>query len=177
MLSDETKSLIHLSLIPGVGNQTIRCLLRAFASAQKALTATSEELAQVDGLTPALRRRVVEGREGVSIDRELQLIQTHGCRVVTIHDESYPSLLKQIVDSPPLLYTKGKFPPENTLNIAVVGSRSPTDYGKTICHQLSYQLASKGITVVSGFARGIDTCAHRGALDARDEPLAYWAMD
>jgi len=171
MLSDETKSLIHLSLIRGVGNQTIRCLLRAFASAQKALTAASEELAQVDGLTPAIRQRIVGGREDVSIDRELQLIQTHGCQVVTIHDESYPSLLKQIADSPPLLYIKGKLPPENTLNIAVVGSRSPTDYGKTICHQLSYQLAAKGITVVSGFARGLDTCAHRGALDAKGRTI------
>ena len=172
MLSAETKSLIHLNLIPGVGNSTIRRLLAAFGSAEKSLVATSKELARIDGLTPDVRRRLIDGRSRVSLADELELIQKHQCHIVTINDESYPPLLKQISDPPVLLYITGQFPPQDTLSIAIVGSRSPTKYGKTTSQQLSQQLARRGIAIVSGFARGIDTCAHRGALEAGGQTIA-----
>ena len=171
-LSDEVKSLIHLSIIPGVGNQTIRCLLAAFESAERALTATSEELAQIDGLTRNARQRLVNGRSRVSLNRELELIQSHQCHIITFEDEAYPPLLKQISDPPLLLYIKRRLPPQDALSIAIVGSRSPTRYGKTTCHQLSQQLAARGVTIVSGFARGIDTSAHRGTLEAGGRTIA-----
>ena len=66
------------------------------------------------------------------------------------------------------------FPPQDALSIAIVGSRSPTEYGKTISQQLSHQLAERGVTVVSGFARGIDTCVHRGALEAGGRTIAVF---
>lgn len=172
MLSDEVKNLIHLSIIPGVGNQSIRCLVAAFGSAERALAATSEELVQIDGLTRNARKRLVNGRSHVSLNRELELIQSHECRIVTYEDEAYPPLLKQISDPPLLLYIKSQLPPQDTLSIAIVGSRSPTHYGKTTCHQLSRQLAARGVTIVSGFARGIDTVAHRGALEAGGRTIA-----
>lgn len=171
-LSDDVKSLIHLSIIPGVGNQTIRCLLAAFGSAEIALRATSEELSLIDGITPNARRRLIKGRSHVSLNRELELIQSHQCHIVTYGDEAYPPLLKQISDPPLLLYIKRQLPSQNTLSIAIVGSRSPTHYGKTTCHQISQQLAARGVTIVSGFARGIDTAAHRGALEAGGRTIA-----
>jgi DNA processing protein len=91
---------------------------------------------------------------------------------VTINDKSYPALLKQIDDPPLLLYIKGQLSLQDTASVAIVGSRNPTNYGKTISQQLSYQLATHGITIVSGFARGIDTCAHRGALEAGGKTIA-----
>ena len=173
MLSNETKSLIHLSMIRGVGIQTIRCLLQAFSSAQNALEATSQELAEVDGLGTHVCRQLTEGRVQVAIDREIELIRTHNCRVITIYDEAYPSLLKQVEGCPLLLYIKGELlPPEDALSIAVVGSRRPTEYGKTISYRLSHQLATHGVTIVSGLARGIDTFAHRGALEASGRTIA-----
>ena len=173
MLSNETKSLIHLSMIRGVGIQTIRCLLQAFSSAQNALEATSQELAEVDGLGTHVCRQLTEGRVQVAIDREIELIRTHNCRVITICDEAYPSLLKQVEGCPLLLYIKGELlPPEDALSIAVVGSRRPTEYGKTISYRLSHQLATHGVTIVSGLARGIDTFAHRGALEASGRTIA-----
>ncbi len=172
MLSAEAKSLIQLNLIPGVGNHTIRRLLAAFGSAEKTLAATSKELAQIDELTPDVCRRLIDGRSHVSLARELELIQTHQCHIVTINDKSYPALLKQIDDPPLLLYIKGQLSLQDTASVAIVGSRSPTNYGKTISQQLSYQLATHGITIVSGFARGIDTCAHRGALEAGGKTIA-----
>ena len=166
MLAAETKSLIHLNLIPGIGNHTIRRLLAAFGSAEKSVAATSEELAQIDGLTPDVRQQLIDGRARAPLAQELELIEQHQCRIVTINDDTYPPLLKQIDDPPALLYIIGEFPLQNTLSIAIVGSRSPTEYGKTISQQLSHQLAERGMIVVSGFARGIDTCVHRGALKA-----------
>ncbi len=165
MLSADTKSLIHLNLIPGIGTHTIRRLLAAFGSAEKSVAATSAELAQIDGLTPDVRQQLIDGRSRAPLAQELELIEQHQCHIVTINDAAYPTLLKQISDPPVLLYIIGEFPLQNAPSIAIVGSRSPTEYGKTTSQQLSYQLAERGITVVSGFARGIDTCVHRGALE------------
>ena len=174
MLSAETKSLIHLNLIPGIGNHTIRRLLAAFGSAEKSLAATSEELAQIDGLTPDVRQHLIDGRSRAPLAQELELIEQHQCHIVTLNDESYPPLLKQISDPPVLLYITGQLPIVDTLSVAIVGSRSPTEYGKTISQQLSHQLAARGITVVSGFARGIDTCVHRGTLEAGGRTVAVF---
>ena len=174
MLAAETKSLIHLNLIPGIGNYTIRRLLAAFGSAERSVAATSEELAHVDGLTPDVREQLIDGRSRAPLAQELELIQQHQCHIVTISDDTYPSLLKQIDDPPVLLYIIGKFPLPDTLSIAIVGSRSPTEYGKTTSQQLSQQLAARGVTVVSGFARGIDTCVHRGALEAGGRTVAVF---
>ena len=174
MLSADTKSLIHLNLIPGIGNHTIRRLLAAFGSAEKSLAATSEELAQIDGLTPDVRQQLIDGRSHAPLAQELELIEQHQCHIVTINDDAYPPLLKQIHDPPVLLYIIGEFPLQDAPSIAIVGSRSPTGYGKTISHQLSHQLAERGITVVSGFARGIDTCVHRGALEAGGHTIAVF---
>ena len=174
MLSADTKSLIHLNLIPGIGNHTIRRLLAAFGSAEKSLAATSAELAQIDGLTPDVRQQLIDGRSRAPLAQELELIDQHQCHIVTINDDTYPPLLKQIDDPPALLYITGDFPLQDTPSIAIVGSRSPTEYGKTTSQQLSYQLAERGITVVSGFARGIDTCVHRGALEAGGRTVAVF---
>ena len=174
MLSADTKSLIHLNLIPGIGNYTIRRLLAAFGSAEKSIAATSEELAQIDGLTPDVRHQLIDGRSRVPLAQELELIDQHQCHIVTINDDTYPPLLKEIDDPPVLLYITGDFPLQNTPSVAIVGSRSPTEYGKTTSQQLSYQLAERGITVVSGFARGIDTCVHRGALEADGRTIAVF---
>ncbi len=174
MLAAETQSLIHLNLIPGIGNHTIRRLLAGFGSAEKSVAATSEELAQIDGLTPDVRQQLIDGRSRAPLAQELELIERHQCHIVTIADGSYPPLLKQIDDPPVLLYIIGDFPPQDAPSIAIVGSRSPTEYGKTISQQLSHQLAERGITVVSGFARGIDTCVHRGALEAGGDTIAVF---
>ena len=168
----ETKSLVHLSIIPGVGYQTIRRLLTAFESAQRALDATLEELTQVEGLTANISQQLVSGKSRVSVDQELELIEAHNCHLLAINDSTYPMLLKEIADPPPLLYVRGELGQPDAPSITIVGTRSPTNYGKTISRQLSQQLAESGITVISGFARGIDTCAHQGALQANGRTIA-----
>ena len=172
VFSEETKSLVHLSIIPGVGYQTIQRLLVAFGSAQRALDATLEELTHVEGLPLNVSQRLIRGKSRVSLGQELELIEAHNCHLIAVNDSAYPLLLKEIADPPPLLYVRGELGEPDAPSITIVGTRSPTNYGKTISRQLSQQLAENGVTVVSGFARGIDTCAHQGALQANGRTIA-----
>ena len=172
MLSNETISLIHLNMIQGVGLKTVQRLRDVFGSAESALQATSDALEKVDQLSPAmcdlLKRKPIQ----YPIERELDLIREYGCQVVTLYDDAYPQCLKAI-DTPPLvLYIRGELTPEDALSISIVGSRDAKDYGRKVSYRLSYQLAQRGLTVVSGLARGIDTSAHRGALESGGRTIA-----
>ncbi len=172
MLSNETISLIHFNLIQGVGLKTVQVLRDVFGSAERSLRATPNELAKVDGLSPAMREVLIHKPVVYPIERELELIETYGCRVLTLYDETYPTLLKKI-DTPPLiLYVRGELTRGDSLSISLVGSRNAKDYGRKVGYRLSYQLAQRGLTVVSGFAKGIDTSAHRGALEAGGRTIA-----
>ena len=173
MLSDETKSLIHLNLMQGVGSKTIQLLVEAFGSAEAALQATSEtqqsKLWEFGSAAPAgLMHKLLY----YPLQRELELIERHGCGIITLYDETYPPLLKEIKNPPILLYVKGELHAADNKSIALVGSRQSTEEGRRLIHKLSYALAKHGITVVSGLARGIDESAHRGALEAGGRTLA-----
>ena len=172
MLSNETKSLIHLNLIQGVGPKTVQVLCELFGSAEQALNATPSELERRENLSPAIRELLIRKPVRIPLEKELELIEQYGCQIVTRDDAAYPPLLKEIADAPLVLYVRGEIKPEDTLSISLIGSRSAKDYGRQVSHRFSYQLAQRGVTVVSGLARGIDTNAHRGALDAGGRTLA-----
>ena len=172
MLSNETISLIHFNLIQGVGLKTFQVLRDVFGSAERVLQATADELRRIDGLSPTVCDLLIRKPVLYPIERELDLINTYGCQVLTLYDDAYPQHLKQI-DTPPLvLYVKGELTPEDSLSISLVGSRNAKDYGRKVSYRLGYQLAQHGVTVVSGFAKGIDTAAHRGALEAGGRTIA-----
>lgn len=172
MLSNETVSLIHLNMIQGVGLKTVQVLRDVFGSAERALQATSEELSKIERLSPTMRDLLSRKPIQYPIERELELIHEYGCQIVTLYDDAYPSRLKEI-DTPPLvLYIRGALTSEDTLSISLVGSRDAKDYGRKVGYRLSFQLAQRGLTIVSGLARGIDTSAHRGALEAGGRTIA-----
>jgi DNA processing protein len=87
-------------------------------------------------------------------------------------DSAYPKNLISIYDPPPILYVKGTLVPEDEMAVAIVGSRRPSTYGARIAERFAYELAGKGMTIVSGFARGIDGEAHRGTLHAKGRTIA-----
>ncbi|MCG9132504.1 DNA-processing protein DprA [Candidatus Poribacteria bacterium] len=172
MLSNEIISLIHLNMIQGVGLKTVQVLRDIFGSAERGLQATSEELEKIEQLSPTMRDLLSRKPVQYPIERELELIQEYGCQVITLYDDAYPPRLKEI-DTPPLvLYIRGKLTSEDSLSISLVGSRDAKDYGRKVSYRLSYQLAQRGLTVVSGLAKGIDTSAHRGALEAGGRTIA-----
>ena len=172
MLSNETISLIHFNLIQGVGLKTVQVLRDVFGSAERALQATADELRKIDTLSPTLCDLLVRKPVLYPIARELELINEYGCQVLTLYDDAYPQYLKQINSPPLVLYVKGELTPEDALSISLVGSRNARDYGRKVSYRLGYQLAQRGVTVVSGLAKGIDTAAHRGALEADGRTIA-----
>ena len=172
MLSNETISLIHLNMIQGVGLKTVQLLRDVFGSAARTLQATPDELEKINQLSPAMHDLLKRKPTQYPIERELELIHEYDCQVLTLYDDAYPQYLKEI-DTPPLvLYIRGKLTPEDSLSVSVVGSRDAKDYGRKVSYRLSYQLAQRGLTIVSGLARGIDTSAHRGALEAGGRTIA-----
>jgi len=96
----------------------------------------------------------------------------NGNTIVTTDDPAYPKRLRETPDPPLFLYIKGALTPGDDQAVAIVGTRKPTQYGRTVTRRLSAELSSSGFTVVSGMARGIDTEAHRGALSAGGRSLA-----
>ncbi|MCM8782441.1 MAG: DNA-protecting protein DprA, partial [Candidatus Omnitrophica bacterium] len=104
--------------------------------------------------------------------QEIDLMKKHSIEIVKIADKSYPKILKQIYDPPPLLYVRGKILRDNEFAVAIVGSRFASVYGTVTAERLGYDLASRGVVVVSGLARGIDSAAHKGALKAYGRTIA-----
>ena len=105
-------------------------------------------------------------------DKEIELAHSSGVRIVTFFDEDYPALLKEIFDPPTHLYIKGALPANSDTCLAVVGSREASVHGLEMASLMGHDLAAAGAVVVSGLARGIDSAAHRGALEAKGRTVA-----
>jgi DNA processing protein len=106
------------------------------------------------------------------VDEQLELIEKHRVHALTIWDKRYPTLLKKTADPPLVLFYKGELRENWPPCLAVVGTRTPTQYGKTITEKLVGELIHNGIAIVSGLARGIDTIAHQSALDYGGKTIA-----
>jgi DNA processing protein len=121
-------------------------------------------------------RKLVEAITGFPLEkklkRELNQIEKHSVSVLNYRDREYPRKLLAIYDPPPVLYVRGTIEPGDDRAVAIVGSRMATHHGKMFTEQLARDLAVRGVTVVSGMARGIDSAAHRGALLGRGRTIA-----
>ena len=163
---------IALSQTPGLGAARFRLLEVHFdGDLESAWKAPQREL-RAAGIGGGVAKAIAEGREKVSPDGELERLHRSGVAALTWHDSEYPVRLKEIADAPPVLYCKGKLLPDDETSVAVVGTRRPTDYGYRITAELCAELASRGVTVVSGLALGIDARAHQATLDAGGRTIA-----
>ncbi len=152
----------------------LSALEQHFGSLREAWTAPLSEIRKA-GLDAAAVRSITRWRETVSPDDEMDRLDRAGVGVLTSNEETYPARLREIYDYPPVLYARGELRPEDEYAIAVVGTRRTTVYGKQVTGELAAELAGAGITVVSGLARGVDTVAHRAALDAGGRTIAVFA--
>jgi DNA processing protein len=166
------EAYIALNMIDGIGPVRVRSLLEQFHEPEAILTASRDELMRVDGVGEEVARNVTGWRDKVDLDGELAKIEKAGVRIVTRDDSEYPKNLREIYDPPLVLYVKGTLSERDVVSIGIVGSRRTTLYGQEMARKLSYQLARVGVTVVSGLARGIDTAAHKGALQAKGRTVA-----
>jgi len=161
---DDKKYWLGLIKLQGLGPRIIKNLLDYFGDAKTIWEAGRKELCRVNQVGGKRSKQIVRDRESIDLDYEVQVLKDTGIKYLTLTDKEYPFLLKNIHDPPPVLFYKGSIEPDDTISLAVVGSRKCTNYGRTIAKRLSAALAEKGFTVISGLARGIDTCSHQGAL-------------
>ena len=168
----DTERLLILNMIEDVGSIRTRCLLEYFGSLSKVFEAGEDELKRVKNIGSLIALKIVQGIREIDLNKELKLIKRHNVKVITFIDEDYPVSLKNIHDPPVVLYVKGEILPEDDIAIAIVGSRKASFYGMQTAERLGYELASRGVTIVSGMARGIDSSAHRGALKANKRTIA-----
>lgn len=163
------KDLYHwvgLTMAPGVGSVLFKRLTQAFGSPEGVFRASPKDLKRVEGMGAKVVASLKRFDWKHTVEKELRLSEKNGAKLVTWEDEEYPVNLKQIYDPPPLLYVLGSLIPQDPIAVAVVGSRNPTTYGQLAAERISMGLSRKGVTVVSGLARGVDSCAHQGALAA-----------
>ncbi|OGI14268.1 MAG: DNA protecting protein DprA [Candidatus Moranbacteria bacterium RIFCSPHIGHO2_01_FULL_54_31] len=167
-----TAILYALSLIPGIGHKTLRALMEHFGSPEAVWTADEPSLLAVAGLRPKTLAALVSGRTTIDPEREWDTITRQGIGILAYTDDAYPSLLKEIPDAPALLFVRGQYDWSPKPLIAIVGSRKFTSYGEQAAHRFATDLAAAGYVVVSGLAFGIDSIAHKAALEAGAETLA-----
>jgi DNA processing protein len=166
------EAYIALNMVDEVGPVRVRALLEMFGTPEAVLAAPVSELRRVEGVGQEVACNIARWREQVDLEAELARIEKAGVRVVTREDAEYPRNLRQIYDPPLVLYVRGTLAEADPVSVAIVGSRRTTLYGQEMARKLAFQLARVGMTVVSGGARGIDTAAHTGALQAKGRTVA-----
>lgn len=166
---DRREALVALNMFTEIGSVRLEMLLKYFDKPQDIFSASRDRLAELVGAKTASRIKSL--REG-DLSKEFSSAGRSNIRIVTIEDSCYPENLRSIPSAPLVLYVKGRLCQDDAYGIAIVGSRRASFYGLSTSRKLAFELAGKGFTVVSGMARGIDTCAHRGALKASGRTIA-----
>ncbi|MEW6314047.1 MAG: DNA-processing protein DprA [Pseudomonadota bacterium] len=161
---------LALSLIPGLGDESLRKLLLAFGSPEKTLAAGFGELSKT--VSASLAQRICDGGERAALQPVWDWLADPANSIVTLADTDYPQRLLQIADPPPLLYVKGRRDLLNAPALAVVGSRNATAQGIGNAEDFSQALSDAGLTIISGLALGVDAAAHRGGLRGRAASIA-----
>ncbi len=171
--------LLVLSQIPNIGTNRLRALVAHFGDSGEVFTASARQIAAVEGFSKKLASTIVHfcrrsdlRRAQEFAGRQLSRLNNRNSRIVTYWDRGYPELLRRIYDPPPFFYVQGDITEEDRHAVAIVGTRSPSEYGIAMAEKFSQELARLGLTVVSGLARGVDTVAHAGALKHSGRTIA-----
>ena len=162
---------IGFNLIKGIGAVRMQALIQHFGDLELAWKAAPIDLARA-GLGLKVIERIVQARANVDLEKLWARIEAQGIKILTWEDEAYPQRLKEIEQPPPVLYIRGQYLPDDLFAVAIVGTRRVTAYGRQITEELAAYLASNGITVISGLARGVDGIAHQTALKAGGRTIA-----
>jgi DNA processing protein len=172
-LTEERMSWLALALTPKLGPRRI---LRAVERAGSAARVLALGLTELEALhLPAESVQfIADGQARRSADQQIEALAATGGQFLAYSDDHYPELLREIFDPPALLWVRGNVELLSEPSIAVVGTRHPTPYGAGMAEMLSRDLAHKGLVILSGMARGVDTAAHKGALAAKAPTIAVW---
>ena len=196
---ESKKYWIGLNMVLGVGKTLCHRLVKAFGSPKNVFHASRKELMEVERVGDKVARQILGfdleqslklmevervgdkvARQILGFDleqslkREYQLAERRNVHILTLEDPEYPSLLKSIYDPPPVIYYQGTFLDERSVPLAVVGTRKASSYGRMVTEKLCTALSERGVCIVSGMARGIDTLAHQSALKLGNPTIAVF---
>jgi DNA processing protein len=171
--ASERLEAVVLSWVPGIGPKKFRALRKRFGSLKEVFSASLDELQSVQGISAALADKILRAPElRPKAERELRRAEEAEVAVLVFGEPDYPETLSALEDAPALLYCKGRPEVLKKPSVALVGSRQSTTYGEKTAETLARELVERGIVLVSGLARGIDTAAHRAVAEAGGSTVA-----
>jgi DNA processing protein len=173
LYQDDELHWLALRMAAGLGTRKAGQLVEIFRTPQAIFRASRSEL-QAAGLPASIAQSITSGCAFEEAVAQQQKMMAAGVNLVPLTDSRYPPRLKDIYDPPPILFGRGRLELLETLMIGVVGTRRPTPYGIAAAQRLSRDLAGAGLTIASGMARGIDTAAHKAALEAGGDTIAVF---
>ena len=162
---------VWISLIRNLGYKRYQRLIQGFNSKKALWNASKEQLLKIEGIGKNLSEVISNKRIKNDVKRHIQYMNNHSIDIISIEDKEYPLLLKNIDNPPICIYIIGRKEILNEANIAIVGSRDATEYGKYVAKDFAYKLSENGFNIVSGLARGIDSFAHIGAIKAKGNTI------
>ncbi len=168
----DKEQLINLSAIPGVGATRIRALVAHFKSTEDIFNASIKQLTSVDGIELKTAKSIKDYSDFEYGTHQINKARQEEIEIIDFWDEFYPENLKKIYDPPAFMFVKGTLAKQDKYAISIVGTRLPSSYGKLVAEKIAKELAQKGLVIVSGLARGIDTISHWAALQVGGRTIA-----
>lgn len=162
---------LWLKGIQGIGTKKFLSLYKHFGDIKKVYYAKEMDFVGIPNINKRDIKNILKNKDMEKVFEDINKLKKQKVDVILYKDKHYPSMLKEIYTPPSILYCKGEMP-INGVAMSIVGSRKASYYGLKMAEKLAYELASLGITIVSGMARGIDTYAHRGAIQAKGRTIA-----
>lgn len=162
---DEKVAIWALAHVNGLGPASVRKIIEKFSSAAAVFNAGKQRLIDSNLTAGSVIERLTESKDWEEIKAELEKATPSGAEFIAMTEPGYPAKLKNISDPPPYLFFKGDLALFDGPSLAIVGARRPTDYGRRMASRLAGELASAGVTIVSGLAFGIDATAHQATLE------------
>jgi DNA processing protein len=167
----EQRYWLGFSLIPKIGPKRLLRLQQHFGELSIAWAAPPSALTNA-GVTGQALTNLLQHRKSIDLDAEMANIRRANVHILTLGDKNYPELLRTLDDAPPVLYVRGSLVEADSHALSIVGTRKATRYGRDVTFDLARQLAQQEITIISGLANGIDSAAHRGAIEGGGRTIA-----
>lgn len=170
-MTDKTACMI-LNMLSGMGPAKLNGLMNNFSSPSEILKSSAENLKKIPGIGTSLAETIASAEQNSDWQKELELIDKAGVKIITIVDDEYPEILRETATPPICLYLRGKMPENHELCLSVVGSRRTSLYGRRMTERIVSSASLCGWTIISGLANGIDTEAHKSTLVSEGKTVA-----
>ena len=164
---DKNKYWVWFSLIENLGSRKKQELLKKYNNPQRIYNLKKEDIVKIPGFSEKRAEMILDKKKRYELNDYLQKMKKENVDIITIEDDEYPRILKNIYDYPISLYIKGNKKILNNKSIGIVGCRIASEYGIKVAQYFAYKLAQKGINIISGLAKGIDSNSHIGAIKAK----------